>query len=694
MSAVLKLEEDDSIGPGFAPARDALDRYGDALLRRIAAQTGRQRVQFDAEETRAYLLAAIHNPVLVDRTLKQLSPGARRLLRLTGIGGQSRWRIPSLVEFGSILGTNDGIAPVQELLESGLAFPELPARSPKVNSWETWLAGGTAEALIVHIVPLASTRSQREPLELPKVDFDVLPESPIEADGLEWLLRAAVAWQIVRESPLRLTQQGGLFKRDLDRLSTHPVLASPPVEQIGDVPDAALLTVMLAQAAGLLVRDRDQIVAADFPESWSGGVGSALAGFWAAIVGVDSWDPTSGLCGSPGRSISASAVLAMAVLAELPADQWAKVEEVDRALAVGPDGRPGIVQALLLGILHQLRLIQATKHKNEWWVRCSAIGVAVAQGKTPPTSPPALEQTLLVQPNLEIILYRQGLTPGLVARLSRIAEWKSIGIACTLGLTADSVYRGLESGESLTEILALFDRHGTRPLSETVLNSLRSWASKRERILAFPSALVLEFREPADLERAVRLGLVEHRVTDRIGLIGNESRIDYQQLRLSGTRDYLSHDELCVEVSSDGLTLTVNEHKSDLLLESELQRFAERTDLSRFQLTVASLHAARKAGLDENALDAWFRRRTGLPLPPAALLLISADRSTAMSLIRTPLLRVPTEEQADGLAAWPETAGLVGERLAPTVFAVSEESIEPLRAALAQLDVDCRFSPN
>ena len=42
---------------------------------------------------------------------------------------------------------------------------------------------------------------------------------------------------------------------------------------------------------------------------------------------------------------------------------------------------------------------------------------------------------------------------------------------------------------------------------------------------------------------------------------------------------------------------------------------------------------------------------------------------------------------ADGLAKWPETARLVGERLGPALLAVPEEAIEPLRAKLAELGV-------
>jgi len=192
-----------------------------------------------------------------------------------------------------------------------------------------------------------------------------------------------------------------------------------------------------------------------------------------------------------------------------------------------------------------------------------------------PPDRPAIEQTMLVQPTLEVVLYRQGLTPVLIGRLSRFAVWKTLGLACTLQLTAESVYHGLEAGETLADLVALFERHGTRGLSETVLGSLRSWASKRERVLIFPAALLLEFRTPGDLDRALRQGQVERKVTGRIGLIAAEDRINYGQFRLVGTRDYLAAEEVCAAVEADGLTLAVNENRSDLLLDSEVRRFAE-----------------------------------------------------------------------------------------------------------------------
>ncbi|HEX4591611.1 MAG TPA: helicase-associated domain-containing protein, partial [Gemmataceae bacterium] len=303
-----------------------------------------------------------------------------------------------------------------------------------------------------------------------------------------------------------------------------------------------------------------------------------------------------------------------------------------------------------------------------------------------------VEQTLLVQPNLEIVLFRQGLTPALIARLSRFAVWKTLGLACTLQLTAESVYHGLEGGETLADLIALFERHGTRDLSETVLGSLRSWASKRERVLVFPAALLLEFRTPGELDRALGLGLVERRVNDRIGLIASEDRINYVQFRFVGTRDYLAPEELCAAVEDDGLVVTVNENRSDLLLDSEVRQFAVPAGLGiderpRYRLTPETLRAARGLGMDARSLDDWFRRRTGEPLPPAARLLLTGDETGPLSIQRLTVLQLPSAEIADGMMAWSETREFVSERLSPTVLAIPAEAVAGLRQVLGEIGI-------
>jgi hypothetical protein len=305
-----------------------------------------------------------------------------------------------------------------------------------------------------------------------------------------------------------------------------------------------------------------------------------------------------------------------------------------------------------------------------------------------PPAPAVFPQTLLVQPNLEVIAYRQGLTPALVARLTRFAAWKSLGAACTLQLEPESVYRALEAGETYDSIRQALEQHGTRALPPAVLDSLRTWSNKRDRITVYPSATLLEFAGAADLDEALARGLPGVRVADNLAVVASEAAIDFRHFRLTGTRDYALPPERCVSVEPDGVTLTVDLARSDLLLETELPRFAEALDRPgpdgrrQYRLTPASLAAAREAGLTEAALDAWCQQRAGQPLPPAARLLMTAGEAEPPRLQRHLVLHVADPELAEGLLQWPETRGLIEARLGPTALAVAEDKVELLRQRL------------
>src|SRR5260370_7738086 len=109
-------------------------------------------------------------------------------------------------------------------------------------------------------------------------------------------------------------------------------------------------------------------------------------------------------------------------------------------------------------------MIQAGKAENgEWLIRMSPIGRWLLGLGPIPVLPAVPCQTLLVQPNLEIIAYRQGLTPGLIKRLNQFAAWKTLGAACFLPVQPETVYRALESGLAFHGIQQTLERHGTPP---------------------------------------------------------------------------------------------------------------------------------------------------------------------------------------------------------------------------------------
>src|SRR5262249_58608316 len=85
----------------------------------------------------------------------------------------------------------------------------------------------------------------------------------------------------------------------------------------------------------------------------------------------------------------------------------------------------------------------------------------------------------------------------------------------------------------------------------------------------------LEFATAEDLDAALARGFPGVRLAERLAVVASEASIDYSLFRLTASRDYAAAPEQCVALGDDGVTLTVDLARSDLLLESELTRFAE-----------------------------------------------------------------------------------------------------------------------
>jgi len=257
-------------------------------------------------------------------------------------------------------------------------------------------------------------------------------------------------------------------------------------------------------------------------------------------------------------------------------------------------------------------------------------------------------------------------------------------------LEADTVYRALETGETFGGIVQMLERHSMKPLPAPVIEALKTWSNKRERISVYPAAALFEFADAESLQEALARGLPAVRLTDRLAAVPNESAIDYRHFRLIATRDYCLPLEKCVAVESDGVTLSVDQARSDLLLETELQRFAEplpREDVTRLQyrVTPATLAAGLHQGVSVPELENWFQQRAGQPLSPAVRLLSSAADTAPAQLRRQLVLHVASAEIADGLQQWPATRRLIRARLGPTSLLVLDQDAAALAEQLIRL---------
>ena len=685
--------------------RAAVSGYAEPLLRLVARRLIKPRASFTPEELAARMVEASGNAVLLDRRLKELTEPARSILALLALSQQPVWRLGGILELLSFIPAASGMDTVFELFQSGFLFPQRSSDLLPLESFEQWLASSGETQYRVWSPPAMTARALAlGPPALEKLtDLQTIPEARVqEEDGWELPLRVSYLWQQVKQSPLRLTAQGEFYKRDTERLQ-DPVLVTPlpPLGQA--VPDLGHALVLLALSLGLLRRQDAEISTGEWPSAWrTGTLPSLLAEVWALQPGLSAWTAGDGWRGwSAAPSPLASAgVLAIVALATLQPEQWVPPAAVAEWVAVHhaywkdfehpPDLRPW-AESYLLGYAAALRLVQTTTDSEEKrWVRLAPMGRMILGMEAAPSTT-TFPRTLLVQPNLEILAYRQGLTPALVAELSHVARWKSLGAACTLQLEPETVYRGLEAGASLDQLLLLLQRHSVRELPPNVVNALRTWSDKRERISVFAAAQLLEFKAAEDAELALSRGLPAIRLSDTCLLVPREEDLDFRHFRLLGSRDYSQPPGVCIDVAEDGVTLTVDEARADLLLLSELENYAERlpdvpqTGQRRFRLAPARLQPLGGSASSVRQLEEWFQQRTGQPLTPSVRLLLGGAEVAPLALRRLIVLQTPTSLVADGLEQWPQTRPYLAARLGPQSLAIVEEALPDLQAALAAL---------
>jgi hypothetical protein len=199
-----------------------------------------------------------------------------------------------------------------------------------------------------------------------------------------------------------------------------------------------------------------------------------------------------------------------------------------------------------------------------------------------------------------------------------------------------------------------------------VIEALRTWAAKRDRLAVYQGINLLEFLSKDDRDDALSRGHKGLPLADRYILVEQEEEIDYRHFRTLGSRDYMLPPTQCVLVAEDGVTLTVDPTRADLLLETELLRFTTASlvnDTRQYRLSSETLNQARTQGLSFRFLSEWFTQRTGLPITAAARLLWPERETAKLPTEMVMILRAADETQADGLWQWPETRVFLQDRL-------------------------------
>lgn len=751
--------------------RAALLRYKASRLAAIRLAQGlmpsadRIRPAGTAEEIAEHL----DQPAAVEALVGRLPIGSRLALSLFAVTEAAVMPAAGLAHALAILGA-EPVESLVRLLELGLLAIEPIAEHGPVDDFAALLEqlGRAAIQVRPHPSVPRAIRAVRPEGRPPSA------EGPVgqvrESDGLEPVLRMGALWQRALAEPIRQTQQGTLYKRDRDRVLEDPVLAGSIADAMAPLPDLAALWLALARRIGLIEADASgQRLMAAAPDFWFDNavhLPQMIATGWLSLrdwhepVGlVPPADPSAGADEPALPYLRPALILWLATLGE---SEWVALDDLaahlaDRSRAwdrltiaiaaadavapaasgilmpsvppprrgVPPRGRPRpapepqrgarLLESILLGAAYSLGLVRAAEERGSGrrLVQLTALGrYVLAAGPTPPPRA-AFEQFLFVQPNFEVIAYRQGLTPQLVGWLSRFAWWTQVGAALELRLTRESILLGLEVGLTADAMLDLLGRHSQRPVPPGVVDALRTWATHRERVTYYAAATLIEFGSPGERDQALESwprgdgdGDIEPpiAVADRFLLVEDERTIPFDRFRMAGSRDYRRPAEVCVTVEPEGVSMALDPARSDLLVDAELAQFADERPPDRpahgrsaeptrrrFLVTAASLQRAMERGLAPSDLAGWYGRRTGGEIPPAVRLLQLASpvgsRVPPLQALRMLVLDVPDAAILDGLIQHPATRPWLGERLGPTAVIVPEDEIGSLRNALEELGI-------
>lgn len=629
-----------------------------------------------------------------------------------------RWRWDHAMQMLTSCGHASPYLAVQSLLGEGLLCMRKPySQDPLVRFEVADGAMGAALPVISLAAAIDPEHLSIAPL-LPPLEQVIECQKWRQCDGWEFPLRLAVLWRLASLSPIKRTQQDKLFKRDQERILRNPLITSPLLDCPESIEDSGNFIYRLALHQGWLPSRLDeQSPTGNLGEVWPEDLADLLLQCGRDLVLLEDWNELGSdtPVGSFSHQVASGRVMLLLLLGTLPDDTGTTLDELVARLEERqppwngegeliaqlryPDVRAELVRRwtriCLGGPLYQAGLVKLGIAEGSTTVYALTELGKRFLGRTVEVPPfPSYPQTLLAQPNHELIVYRQGLSVPLLGELIQFAEPKSLGAALTFEVNADSIYHGLETGISSERIVETLVTHGGRELPSALADSIRTWSQKRDQLTLYANGSLFEFASKRDLEDALQRGMRGDRVSDTLLLVSGDAEPDLKHLRITASRDYRFPTQRCVTTGPDGVTLHVDTSKSDLMLDAELRRLAEPFTLSSsateqvYLITASSLMSALEQGLGIDYIDQWFRNRTGDPPPPSVMLLFKAADSSRFVAKHQLVLHTDSPMIADGLLQHPSTADLFSERLGPTTLAVERESVVKLREALISMGID------
>ena len=292
----------------------------------------------------------------------------------------------------------------------------------------------------------------------------------------------------------------------------------------------------------------------------------------------------------------------------------------------------------------------------------------------------------VIQPNFDIIAYLDRLNTSQLAFLERHADRRSAQEhLAEYRLTRDSVYRGLEGGTQLNDLLGELARGSGRDLPQNIEVEIREWAAQRERITLRRRATLAEFPSESARELAVRAGLVGKPIGERYALLTSGPNRPLTRI-FKHTVNYDQAPQRNLLISEDGI-VSYHHPSPDLLLQSRLKAWSEPHPSGGRVFTQNSVKAAVAAGRSISSLLNLIddRQYKILPALMRASLRAWAGEKLSTTLEPITILRTSSSELIYAFQQSDLLRPFLVSTITPGIFLVHADKVEELRAVLKSL---------
>lgn len=318
-------------------------------------------------------------------------------------------------------------------------------------------------------------------------------------------------------------------------------------------------------------------------------------------------------------------------------------------------------------------------------VRLTGLGCAVLHPElaaSPDTPAGEAQAAWIVQPNFDVVAYLDRTTPQQLAFLERHAQRvQAQQHTAQYRLTRESVYQGLEGGTSLEELLSGLQAGAGADLPQNVVVEICEWGALREQITLRRRARILEFPDSQVRQTALKKGAEGVPVGERFLLLEAQ---DGAQYRTGERVDYAQPLPANLSVNEDGV-IELTEPSLDLLVQPQLDRWAEGTPNGKWQLTSESVAEAVQRGRRLSELLNLLQERLTKRLPPllGVALRAWAGESPEVEMATVTVLRCTQPEVFQAIVSSKKIRPYLRGKIAPDVLLVDAQRVELLKEKLA-----------